>query len=89
MMQGGRGIKGPGTVPSGEPVEVEVDVPEADSILVHDGQPGSKPTSVPIPPGGKVVIPARPEWVPGTILYVYTNSVPVRGVLVEIGPAHE
>lgn len=89
MTQNGRGIQGPGTVPAGEPIVVGVEGDDIDSVLVTDGQPGSKPTSVPVPPGGKVTIPARPGWGPGTVLFVYTKSVPVKGVIIEIVPPQE
>lgn len=87
--RGGSGLKGPSTVPQGEGIPIDVRGGGVDHILVTDGTPGTKPLKVPIEPGGSTTIPPQPGWTPGTVLFIYTNTTPVRGILVEIVPASE
>lgn len=75
------GLRGPGVVPVGQPVPIDVRTEGVDEIIVDDG---TSQTPVPIPPGGKVSLPARPNWTPGTVLTVFTNKSPVRAILIEI-----
>lgn len=89
MMQGpgGGGLKGPTQVEEGRPFDIEVAVEGVDHVLVSDGSPGSKPQEFPVGPGGKVTIPASSQWQAGTVLFIYTNTVPVKGIQVEVVPA--
>lgn len=85
MMQGpGRGIKGPAQVEEGHPINIEIGVEGIDHVLVSDGQPGSKPQEFPVGPGGKVSIPSQPGWTSGTILLIYSSTIPVRSIEVEV-----
>ncbi len=86
MIQGGEdtGIRGPASVPEGQPIPIEVRIDGIDHVLVSDGLPDSKPIEVPVGPGGQVVLQPEPGWIGGTILIVYTPTPPVRAVLIEI-----
>lgn len=66
------------------PVTVDVGVEDADHVIVIDDVPGSEPLQVPVLPGGRAVIPPQPGWTPGTTIIVYTDTVPIRAILIEI-----
>lgn len=87
MMQGptSKGINAPAQVEQGQPVEIQVGADGVDTVLVSDGS-GSKPQEYPVGPGGKVTIPSSPTWQPGTLLTLYTNTTPLRTVVVEVTP---
>ncbi|GAB4138925.1 MAG: hypothetical protein Fur0037_04870 [Planctomycetota bacterium] len=78
-------LTAPSEVEQGRPFDVTVHIDGVDRILVADGS-GNKPQEFPVGPGKTVTIPARPEWTAGTILFVYTSTVPVKGILVTITP---
>ena len=87
MKQGqGRGIKGPAQVEEGNSINIEIGVDGVDHVLVSDGQPGSKPREFPVGPGGKVTIPAQPGWRSGTVLLIFSDTIPVRSIQVEVTP---
>lgn len=86
MQGGGQGIKGPATSPQGQPIDVQVVAPGTTHILVTGGLPGEKPQQIPVAPGGRATIPPQPHWPAGTVLFVFTNTTPVRAILIEIVP---
>ena len=87
--QNSPGLRGPAQSEQGQSIPVEVSVEGVDHVIVTTGQPGAKPIKIPVGPGGKVNIPHRPEWTSGTILHIHTNTVPVKGIVVEIIPSSD
>lgn len=84
LCQGTPGLRGPQAAEEGQPIPVEVGVEGVDHLIVTTGQPGSQPQKFPVGPGGKAWIPPQPGWNAGTVLVIFTNTTPVKGIFVEI-----
>lgn len=91
MMQGGggAGLKGPGTVEEGNGIPVEVGIEGVKGLLVVRAGSNRPPVRVPVPPGGAVTVPPSPDWPAGSILLIFTETAPVKAILVEVLPASE